>query len=201
MSSHQCTQEPPGNYGMEVTRVFAKGFLFKQAKGRVDWAAFFESIVAHMEAGKLQSKKQRWAVFHSRSPATMLGSSSKLPSPKCKQSGVDMDDCNTSGRWLMPMPVKLDFFHLDSIFQYVAAKHETALHELDQASTKLEAKKANLHRNEGALDLIASLTQQLEDAKSSLKQLASLDDTNQLEVQKIKVTNLQTAIDTISAGF
>ena len=28
--------EPPGNYGMEVTRVFAKGFLFEQVKGRVD---------------------------------------------------------------------------------------------------------------------------------------------------------------------
>ena len=90
-----------------------------------------------------------------------------------------MDDCNTSGRSVMPVPVKLDFFHLDSILQYVAAaKHEIALHELDQASTKLEAEKANLHRNEGAVGLIASLTQQLEDAKSSLKQLASLDDTS-----------------------
>ena len=59
----------------------------------------------------------------------------------------------------MPMPVKLDFFHLDIILQYVAAKHETALHELDQASTKLEAEKANLHHcNEGAVGLIASLT-------------------------------------------
>ena len=186
---------------MEVTRVFAKSFLFEQVKGRVDWAAFSESIVAHMEASKLQSKKQRWAVFHLRSPATMLGSSSKLPSPKCKQSSVDMDDCNTSGRSVMPVPVKLDFFHLDSVLQYVAAKHETALHELDQSSTKLEAEKANLHRNEGAVGLIASLTQQLEDARSSLKQLASLDDTSQLEVQKIKVKNLQIAIDTISAGL
>ncbi|MCO5612408.1 hypothetical protein L7F22_066675 [Adiantum nelumboides] len=58
-------QEPPGNYGMEVTKAFAKGFLYEHLRGAVNWTAFAESVVVNMESSKLQLKKQRWAAFHS----------------------------------------------------------------------------------------------------------------------------------------
>ena len=57
-------QEPPRNYGMEVKKAFARGFLYEHLRGAVNWAAFVESIVANMEPSKLQMKKQRWAAFH-----------------------------------------------------------------------------------------------------------------------------------------
>ena len=78
-------QEPPRNYGMEVTQGFGKGFLYEQVKGKVDWAAFAKSIVENMEAGKLQSKRQRWAAFHS---PLRLASSRERTLP------LDLDACN-----------------------------------------------------------------------------------------------------------
>ena len=46
-------QEPPTNYSMEVTKVFARGFLFECKKGQVDWALFAEDIITNMDASKL----------------------------------------------------------------------------------------------------------------------------------------------------
>ncbi|MCO5571509.1 hypothetical protein L7F22_025250, partial [Adiantum nelumboides] len=57
--------EPHGNYGMEVTKAFSRGFLYKHLRGTINWAAFTESIVANMESSKLQQlNKKRWATFH-----------------------------------------------------------------------------------------------------------------------------------------
>ncbi|MCO5573679.1 hypothetical protein L7F22_027452, partial [Adiantum nelumboides] len=58
-------QEPPENYGMEVTKAFARGFLYEHLREAVNWATFAESNATNMESSKLQLKKQRWAAFHS----------------------------------------------------------------------------------------------------------------------------------------
>ncbi|MCO5560315.1 hypothetical protein L7F22_013927 [Adiantum nelumboides] len=44
-------QEPPGNYGISITKGFPKGFLYEQLKGQVDWALFSKSIVTNMDSG------------------------------------------------------------------------------------------------------------------------------------------------------
>ena len=46
-------QEPPTNYGMEVTKAFARGFLHECIKGLADWALFFETMITAMDAIKL----------------------------------------------------------------------------------------------------------------------------------------------------
>ena len=190
-------QEPPGNYGMEVTRAFAKGFLYEQVKGPADWAAFAESIVAHMEARKLQSKKQRWAAFHS---------SSAPPSSRRKTVACDLDDCNAIRRSDLHVPVKMQLGphavdQLDDLLGMVARNHDKALKELDEVSLKLEGKKANLHRNEGAMALIQSLTKQLEAARARLQEAELLEDTSQVQSLQKRVANLVISLETVGVDF
>lgn len=78
-------QEPPSNYGMEVTKAFARGFLHENIKGPVNWALFAEDMISAMDASKLQAKKNRWALFHGSSSAH---NSRSRQGPKIERSEV-----------------------------------------------------------------------------------------------------------------
>lgn len=181
-------QEPPGNYGMEVTKAFARGFLYEHLRGPVNWAAFSESIVAHMESGKLQMKKQRWAAFHS--PGAQ--SSRRMPMV------MDVDDWDAK-KGTMKMHIGTTPVHnLDDIVALVAAKHDKVLYELNQVAMKAEDQKAKLHRNEGAMGLILSLTKQIAAARDRLQDLESVNaDSSHVELQRTRVVTLEITLETL----
>ena len=185
-------QEPPGNYGMEVTRAFGKGFLYEQVKGKVDWAAFAESIVAHMEAGKLQSKRQRWTAFHS---------GSGLSTSRHKTMPAEVEACNTNRSASLHVPVRMDLGRLDDILGLLEVNHRKAVQELDETFVELEAKRASMHRNEGAMGLIESIKKQLDAARARVRELDLVEDKSQLQLQQTKVANLEISLETFSADF
>ncbi|MCO5568688.1 hypothetical protein L7F22_022387 [Adiantum nelumboides] len=117
-------QEPLGNYGMEVTKAFARDFLYEHLRGAVNWAAFAESIVANMESSKLQLKKQRWAKFHS----------SIAPQSSCHMTVVSNVDDGDASRGFglqneakFPSRGKFSLNELDNVGMVVAHSQANAL--------------------------------------------------------------------------
>ncbi|MCO5606824.1 hypothetical protein L7F22_061015 [Adiantum nelumboides] len=140
-------QEPPRNYGMEVTKGFAKGFLYEQLKGQVDWALFLESIVTDMDPGKLHAKKQRWVAFHSSFAPNSLRRMTRTPDHlevAQETTFVDtVDDVQKKNLFSAP-----SLTELDSVYNMVVSKHSFALSKYNEAFKKLELLQADVHQNE-----------------------------------------------------
>ncbi|MCO5605663.1 hypothetical protein L7F22_059846 [Adiantum nelumboides] len=148
-------QEPPGNYGMEVTKAFARGFLYEHLRGVVNWAAFAESIVANMESSKLHLKKQRWTTFHS----------SIAPQSSHRMTMVsNVDDGDASKGFGLqsvakfPRLGKFSLNELDNVGMVVALNQANALTHYQEACKNQDAMQANVHQNEGAMSIIQSVT-------------------------------------------
>ncbi|MCO5605908.1 hypothetical protein L7F22_060094 [Adiantum nelumboides] len=135
-------QEPPGNYGMEVTKAFARGFLYEHLRGAVNWAAFAESIVVNMESSKLQLKKQRWAAFHS----SIASQSSRRMT---MVSNVDDGDASKGSGLLnvakFPRLGNFSLNELDNVGMAVALSQANALTHYQEACKKQDAMQANVH--------------------------------------------------------
>ncbi|KAI5065375.1 hypothetical protein GOP47_0020070 [Adiantum capillus-veneris] len=180
-------QEPPGNYGMEVTKGFSRGFLYEQFKGQVDWALFSESIVTNMDPGKLHAKKQRWVAFHSSSTPNssrrMTRTPDHLEAPQ--ETSIDIvDDVQKKNLFGPP-----SLTELDTVYNMVVSKHSFALSEYNEAFKKLELLQDDVHRNEGANLLVENLRGQLKDVEAALlKAEGSVDVVDAMKVEQLKNT-------------
>ena len=126
-------QEPPSNYGMEVTKAFARGFLHENIKGPVNWALFAEEMISAMDASKLQAKKNRWAVFHGSSAAHNSRSRQGL---KIERSEVGHEQGPETPLFSLQDVKKNMYFSLESLTELdrmheaVEARHAIALSEI-----------------------------------------------------------------------
>lgn len=190
-------QEPPGNYGMEVTKAFARGFLYEHLRGAVNWAAFAESIVANMESSKLQLKKQRWAAFHS---SIALQSSRRMT----VVSNVEDGDAS-KGPGLQNVAKffrlgNLSLNELDDVGKAVALSQENALTQYHEKCKKRDAMQANVHRNEGAMSIIQSVTKQLAQAKHRLGELQSSGaGSADVDRERARLFKFQMTLETLQA--
>lgn len=185
-------QEPPTNYGMEVTKVFARGFLFECLKGQVNWAQFAEDIVTNLDSLKLQAKKQRWAAFHSSTTGSLR--------QKLKRGEVTSRD--TPPSTVHDVRKELDvgspcFEDMDKVFAIASSKHGEAQLELKEATEKLEVMRADAHRHEGASHIVHTLREQLKDANAELERLQDSTDVEAKKQLTLTVSKLSTTLLTL----
>ena len=174
-------QEPPSNYGLEVTKAFARGFLHEQIKGPVDWALFSETMISAMDPNKLQAKQQRWSIFH----ASVTPQTSKYQHVKpLEKSEIVPYMCVDSEA----------VAELDAMVLVLEKKHADALSELNEATRKVDKYKADMHRDKGAQLLVSSLKRQLEDSQCELQMLENMSDPTSAE----KVQGLRMKVDRLS---
>lgn len=174
-------QEPPSNYGMEVTKAFARGFLHECIKGPVDWALFSETMIAAMDANKLQAKKNRWSIFH----ASSAPHTSKFQQVKPLEQSEIVQNMHVGSEAIAD---------LDGLLEVLERKYAHALSELNEATRKVDKYKADMHRDEGAQLLVSNLKRQLEDAQSELQKAENVSD----PVDAGKLQELRMRVDTLS---
>ncbi|MCO5584414.1 hypothetical protein L7F22_038340 [Adiantum nelumboides] len=190
-------QEPPENYGMEVTKAFATGFLYEHLKGAVNWAAFAESIVANMKSSKLQLKKQRWAAFHS---SIASQSSHRMT----MVSNVDDGDASKGSGLLnvakFPSLGNFSLNELDNVGMAVALSQANALTHYQEACKKRDVMQVNMHRNEGEMSIIQSVTKQLVQAKDRLGELqSSRAGSVDVDRETTRIFKLEMTLETLQA--
>ncbi|MCO5577527.1 hypothetical protein L7F22_031358 [Adiantum nelumboides] len=180
-------QEPPRNYGMEVTKGFARCFLYEQLKGQVDWALFLESIVTNMDPGKLHAKKQRWPTFHSSSVPNSLQRMTRTPNHLEAPQETPINTVDDVQKKNLFGPLSLT--ELDTVYNMVVSKHSFALSEYNETFKKLELLQANVHQNEGANLLVENLRGQLKDAEAALLKVeGSVNAVDAMKVEQLKNT-------------
>ena len=197
-------QEPPSNYGMEVTKAFARGFLHENVKGPVNWALFAEDMIFAMDASKLQAKKNRWAVFHGSSAAQ---NSRSRQGPKIERTEVGHEQgLETPLLGLQDVKKNMCFsleslIELDRMHEAVEARHAFALSEFSEARRKVDLHKAEMHREEGAQLLVDSLRRQLQDAEAEVQEAEKgpdAQDAGKLQVLRSRVDTLTLTIHTLA---
>lgn len=197
-------QEPPSNYGMEVTKAFARGFLHENIKGPVNWALFAEDMISAMDASKLQAKKNRWAVFHGSFAAH---NSRSRQGPKIERSEVGHEQGPETPLLSLQDMKKNMYFSLESLTELdrmheaVEARHAIALLEINEARRKVDLHKADMHREEGAQLLVDSLRRQLQDAEAEVQEAEKgpdAQDAGKLQVLRSRVDRLTLTIHTLA---
>lgn len=199
-------QEPPSNYGMEVTKAFARGFLHEHVKGPVNWASFAEDMISAMDPAKVQAKKNRWAVFHGSSAAH---NSRSRQGPKIERSEVGHEheqglETPLSGlqHAVKNLCSSLEpLTDLDGMHEAAEARHAIALSELSEARRKVDSHKAEMHREEGAQLLVDNLRRQLQEGEAEIREAEKnqdAQDASKLQALRSKVDRLTLTLHTLA---
>ena len=198
-------QEPPGNYGMEVTKAFARGFLHEHVKGPVNWASFAEDMISAMDPLKVQAKKNRWVVFHGSSAAAN-SRSRQGPKNERLEVGHELEQGLETPLSRLQDAVKNmcssleSLTELDGMHEAAEARHAIALSELSEARRKVDLHKAKMHQEEGAQLLVDRLRRQLQDGEAEIQEVEKnpdAQDASKLQALRDRVDRLTLTIHTL----